>query len=492
VNIEDLIAQLEDERDAAQARQRRATAEINAILEAAEKDQRKQLTDEEDRRATELFRDRELASDDEGNAERKLAKASKIKAEEEGVARRAQNHAPGADPPHRTASVASLRVSPREGRPYSNLSDGNSTLFVRKHDGRPAALARGERFGDHEIGQEILAADAERDRHIVGYHGGIGNMVRSMSTSSGSATVPQVWASDIIDRARNLAAVTKAGATIIPMDSLQLNIGRLTVDPTASFHTEGAAITASDPTFDSVTLVAKTIVAGPVIGSWEWFQDTGVGGGADELVSNALAQAIALGIDQACLFGGVVAGGEQAASPGNNLLPTGGLPTPPNPKGVLATLLSSATSSVLTTTNGTVQTAASFYKEIIDTIWFPRDFNEAPNALLWPSRLARIYAEACDTQNNPMRVPPDVADIDKYVTNQIPSGFTQGTGTLMSDVFVGDWSQLLLGVRLDLQVQVLQEAYAGNGQFGILAVSRMDCACARPRAFAVYRGLRSF
>ncbi len=167
------------------------------------------------------------------------------------------------------------------------------------------------------------------------------------------------------------------------------------------------------------------------------------------------------------------------------------LPNPPNPRGILATLLAVAASSVLGgATNGTAQTAATFYKEIIDTIWFPRDFNEAPNALIWPSHLARIYAEAVNTLNDPMRVPADVDAIQKFVSNQIPSGMTQGTGTLMADAFVGDFRQLLIGQRLDLQIQTLTERYAEQGQIGLVATWRGDIQLARPRAFAVYRYLK--
>ena len=62
--------------------------------------------------------------------------------------------------------------------------------------------------------------------------------------------------------------------------------------------------------------------------------------------------------------------------------------------------------------------------------------------------------------------------------------------TRATDVFVGDWSQLLIGQRLDFTVQTLTERYAENGQIGIVAHWRGDVAPARPRAFAVYRYLQ--
>lgn len=360
--------------------------------------------------------------------------------------------------------------------------------WVRSSDHRPAVVERGQRFRDHPVAAEQIERAAGRDEHVVGMHGGLGSLVRSMSTTSGSAVVPTVWAADIIDRARNLAAVMQAGAEIVPMDAKIVQIGRLAADPTSGFRAEGSTITASDPTFDNVTLTATTLNA-LVIGSLEWFQDVTPGGGADALVTEALAKVLALQIDLAALFGQVTAGAEQTAT-GNNMLPSGGLPSP-NPRGILANLLANAPTSVLgAAANGTVQTAASFWNEVIDTIMTPLDFNEQPNAMLWPSHLARRYAEQYDTMNNPLRMPDVVQAIPKFVTNQIPSGFTQGTGTLMADLFAGDFRQLLIGQRLDLTIQTLTERYAELGQVGILATWRGDVQLARPRAFCVYRYLQ--
>ena len=243
-----------------------------------------------------------------------------------------------------------------------------------------------------------------------------------------------------------------------------------------------------------MTLTATTLSA-LVVGSLEWFQDTSPGGGADQLVSMALAKAIATQLDLAALFGGITTGAEQAAT-GNNLLPSGGLPNPPNPRGILATLLAMASSSVLGgQANGTTQTAATFYKEILDALWTPRDYNEAPNALIWPSHLARIYDEAVDTTNQPMRQPPSLAALNRRAgcscPTRIPSGMTQGIGTLMADVFAGDFTQLIIGQRLDLQLQTLTERYAEQGQVNIVATWRGDIALARPRGVAVYRYLKS-
>jgi len=68
---------------------------------------------------------------------------------------------------------------------------------------------------------------------------------------------------------------------------------------------------------------------------------------------------------------------------------------------------------------------------------------------------------------------------------------TQGTSTTnQTDVFAGDWSQLITGQRLGFTVQTLVERYAELGQIGIVAHWRGDIGITRPRAFAVWRYLK--
>ena len=359
-----------------------------------------------------------------------------------------------------------------------NTSQGASRAgqWVRTNDMRPAAVTREQRFADHEIVREHSQRVSGREDAVIGQHGSFGQMVRSMSTTSGSALVPTIWASDVIDRARNFAAVLKAGASVVPMDAKIVQIGRLTADPTAAFRAEGSTITASDPTFDNVTLTATSMSA-LVVGSIEWFQDAS---NVDEIVTNAIAKAIALQLDLAALYGSITTGAG-----------TVNLPTPPNPRGVLGALNALAPTSVLgAAANGTAQTALSYWNEILDTIYTPRDSNEAPNALIWNSKAARQYAKAYDSLGQPLRVPADVDGLEKFVSNQIPS-YTQGTMTSRAtDVFVGDWSQLLIGQRLDLNIQTLTERYAELGQVGIVANWRGDVQVARAKAFSVYKALQ--
>ncbi len=346
--------------------------------------------------------------------------------------------------------------------------------LVRLNDLKPATVARGQRFADHAVVREDLTRNQGRDAAVIGQHGDLGQLVRSLTTTGGSALVPSVWAADVIDRARNLSAVMQAGAELVPMDAKTVQVGRLTGDPTAAFRGEGTAITASDPTFDNVTLTAKSLNA-LVIGSMEWFMDAA---DAEALVTNAIAQAIALQLDKVALYGGTNTGGVD-------------LTAATNPTGVVANLTASAATSILgNATNGTTQTATSFYGELIDAAYTPRDYNETPNAAIWNSKAARLYAKATDSTNQPLRRPADLDALQWFISNQVPS-YTQGTmANVATDVFVGDFSQLLIGQRLDLTIQVLTERYADLGQIGIVATWRGDIGIARPRAFSVYKAIK--
>jgi HK97 family phage major capsid protein len=433
-----------------------------------------------------LQRDLALCQRVNGDPEQRSADLGAVRAAASGANGGRVEHADSGTDPYRDEGNRGgghdMALHPVGGDGQTRRTPGSEPTWVRTDDLQPAAVEPGQRFAEQSVVARYITRNAERERVVVGQHGNLGSLIRAMTTTSGSAIVPTVWLGDIIDRARAASAVLRAGATIVPMDAKVVNIGRLTGDPTAAFRTEGSTITPSDPTFDNVTLTAKTMSA-LVVGSLEWFQDAD---NANQVVSNAIAQAMAAELDRQALFGGVTTGGETGVTGFNTTFPT-----PPNPRGVLASLLADASSNVLGSgANGTVQTAATYFGELLDLLYTPRYNNEEPNALIANAKLFRQYAGAADTTNQPLRMPADLENVQRLSSNVIPS-FTQGTMTTRAtDAFAGNWAQLLIGQRLDVTVQTLTERYAENGQVGIVAHWRGDVGLARPRAFAVYRYLQ--
>lgn len=457
---------------AAQQRRSAASRDVQAVLTAARAAGRSNLTSAETQIAQAARSERAAARGELAEAEARLAEWDAMAAGEAGYLERSRDTHPV--PPPAAGAAAGGTAYPLGGQ-QPRAIEGGGPRWVRTNDMRPAVVERGASIGDHPVVTQMAAANAAREQAVIGMHGGFGQMVRSMTTTTGSALVPTAWSAAIIDRARNLAAVTQAGAELVPMDAKIIQIGRLTADPTAAFRAEGSPITASDPVFDNVTLTAKTLTA-LVVGSLEWFQDAN---NVDQVVSEAVAKAIALAIDYAALFGGLTTGNE-----GVNL------PSPPNPVGILAGLLANAPSSVLGgATNGTALTPATPWNELLSAWFTPQTYNEVPNAILYNAKMAQKYAMTYDSLGQPLRQPDALTAAQKYVTNQVPS-FTAGTmSNIATDVFAGDFHQLIIGQRLDLTIQTLTERYAEAGQVGIVATWRGDVQLARPRAFAVYRYL---
>lgn len=345
------------------------------------------------------------------------------------------------------------------------------------NEGKNAAVKRGESFGDHELAKQFRAQRAEQDRVAMGTYGSLGQQIRSLSTTGSSSLVPTDWAYPIIDKARNNAVAFQAGATLVPMAAKIVNIGRLLTDPVPTFRTEGSSISTTDPSFDMVTLTATTMSALTVM-SMEFIQDAP---DADSIVENALAKSMALTLDQAIFYGQLAAGSE----------PQVGTMASPYPRGILQNLLTNAASQVIGSgTNGTAQTAATPWNEVVQTYYQVKTKNETPSAFVSNDKLVQQYNMMYSSTNQPIEKPPIIRDVPWLTTNMIGS-FTQGTMTSRAtDLFAGDFSKCLVGQRLGFEMRILNERYAELGQVGILMHWRGDVQLARYNAFSVYRYLQ--
>lgn len=276
------------------------------------------------------------------------------------------------------------------------------------------------------------------------------------SLGAGGYMLPALMAARVIDRARAQARVLQAGARTVPMENSTLKVPRLATDPTAAWHTENATITASDPSFEAVTLQAQTL-AGLTTLSMELLEDTDV----DEIVTDAFAKVFALKLDYAALYGSG---------------------TPPEPRGVKNTT-GITTSSM--GTNGAVMTSDLY----IDAITAPWDSNYQPTAAIASVRTGRALLKLKDGDNNYLSLPSEVEDVKLLTTTQVPNNLTQGSSSVASDLFVADWTKMLIGVRHSFSIQVLKERYADTGSVGLLAWFRGDVALEQPAAFHVVSGI---
>lgn len=284
------------------------------------------------------------------------------------------------------------------------------------------------------------------------------------SDSSGGYTVPEIVAGRFIDRVRNAMVTSRAGALIVPMTSDTLHLARLgqpdSVSPaiaTATWKAENADIDETDATLERVTFTARTL---PVLirMSVELGEDSL---NIDEIIERELAAQLALELDRAALLGSGSA---------------------PEPRGIVNQ------SGVATTAfGGSDPTSYDFMVDAIGRLWA---LNHEPNGAIYNASLATLAAKLKEggSSNQPLRAPDVVAALAKHRTNTIPNANTSPNSTTM---IVGDFSQLLIGLRTSFRLEVSRVAANAFEKLQIVtrAYLRADVQLAHPEAFDVTTGI---
>lgn len=305
---------------------------------------------------------------------------------------------------------------------------------------------------------------------------GLGDFVRSIVTgprndaeakalagavgSSGGFTVPTPLASQFIDRLRSRSVAIAAGAVTVPMDAATLQMVRVESDPLCDWRAENAAIAEGDPVFGRVLFTAKTL-AGRVPMSRELFDDSlNVGAALDRAFTGAMS----LALDRAAIYG-----------TGTGSQPLGVANTP-------------GINTLSMATNGA---ALTNHDRILDAILALKNANAADaTAMIAAPRTEIGLAKLKDAQNNPLTVPELVSRIPLLSTTSAPINETQGTSTDCSSIVLGDFRDLLIGMRQQLEIRIFDQPLAGTGQLLAVAWLRADVQLARPASFCRLTGIR--
>jgi HK97 family phage major capsid protein len=297
----------------------------------------------------------------------------------------------------------------------------------------------------------------------------LGNIIRALATgrkhglseverraleegtgSAGGYTVPEILATRWIDRMRNALVTQRAGAIIVPMTSDTLHIARLAqpgiegslTAPGFEWKAENLPITEGTLELERVTFTARTL---PMLIklSVELSEDSV---NVADIIETEMARAAAAELDRVALLGSG---------------------TPPEPSGI------KTQANVQTDTLGS-PADWDFLVDAAGALW---EENHEPNAVIWSPTFATTVAKFKDVNDGqPLRAPQAIENILQLRSNQVST-----------DVIVGDFAQLLIGLRTSFRLEVSRTAGDAfeNLQVWVRAYLRADVQLAHPEAFIV-------
>jgi len=283
------------------------------------------------------------------------------------------------------------------------------------------------------------------------------------TVTAGGYLVPSPLAGMVLDLARAKTVVTQAGAVTIPMTSSTVRLVSVGSDPVPSWKSENTELGPASMTFGSLTLTARTLAVWLPV-SIELLEDAP---NAAEVVESVVSASMAVALDKAALTGS-----------GTGAEPLGLLNTP-GLSGVVCGI-----------GNGAVPTS---YQPFVQACQLVRMSNHEPGAVIMSPRTAGTLDGLVDSTGQPLVPPPVVAGLKRLTTTSIPDNLVVGTSNDCSVAFIGDFSQLCLGMRTDLLVEVERPLGGVEGrslQAVVRAYLRADVAVLRPAAFAKIEGIR--
>jgi HK97 family phage major capsid protein len=279
--------------------------------------------------------------------------------------------------------------------------------------------------------------------------------------SAGGVTVSPMLTSQLVDMLRARSTVFESGALTLMLDTGKTTtLTAIASDPVATWRAENAAVAVSDATFTPITLTPKSLAV-IVVASQELVED----GGSllEQALMLSLTKSFAAEIDRVALIG----------SGASN-----------QPKGLS---LISGVGSISMGVNGLALTS---YDPFVTALGTLQTANAAdPTAVIFHARSAQEINLLKDSQNRPLARPACLENLPFRVTSKLSIAETQGTSSTCSRAFLGNFAELIVGIRHSLSIQVLREKYADSNQFGFLAQVRADIGVRHAASFCQVVGI---
>ncbi|MBN2629547.1 MAG: phage major capsid protein [Rhodobacteraceae bacterium] len=282
-----------------------------------------------------------------------------------------------------------------------------------------------------------------------------------------TATAPALigtdhMASAFIDALRPEVAVMGLGATVLPGLVENVAIPRMVSGTAAEWIGEDAAASESSPVFDSVPLTLKQLSARSQLSRRQLKQSLP---GLDVLLKNDLRRSIGIELDRAAISG---AG------------------TATVPRGILNTV---GIGSVAIGANGGVphfpfltRLMAEVEAENVAGTSYGWLTNHFVKGTLLSTQTADGAQQMILQRNG---TDWTIAGYKAAFSNLVPATGTKGTGTDLSTLIFGNWSDLLIGQWGGIDIVVDDVTEAAKGNVRIIAHSEWDIAVRHAQSFAV-------
>ena len=353
---------------------------------------------------------------------------------------------------------------------YVNLHNLNKSS-PQTHEGNtpqtaktPGIYARGERCGSGFPAQNGVDLGSILQAMALGSGSPeIRNALSEGVDSAGGYSVPVELMRDFVDLLRDKSVLNSAGSKVILLESKKTNLATLLNDPTAGWRAENAAVSESDLTLGNVQFLPKSLAVLVKV-SRELLQDSL---NIEDILLNSLAQGLASQLDYAGLYG-----------TGSDNQPTG-----------LKAILSTASRVSSLGVNGLKLSAASKWGVLLAAQQKIAGSNDQTNAHIMNSRTLFDLQGLTDSTGQPLKPPGIVESLPMLDTNAIPTNLTVGSASTCSEIFTGNFSNLYLGLRQELRIEILKEAFVGNLQIGFLCHLRADWQCVKPSSFWLTQGI---
>lgn len=325
------------------------------------------------------------------------------------------------------------------------------------------AFAEGQGFADLSEGKAKSIAEAGEYLRAV-----LTNDVEARATLSegtgslGGNLVPLVYASPLLDLARAATVLNRAGAQIVPLAGMDVRVATHNADPVLVARSENGAVAAADTTFGVIEFIPRSYAA-LVRVSNELIEDSSIDVG--RYLAEVFAASAAVTVDAAGLYGSGTA---------------------PAVKGI------KNVAGVTITHLGAGGAALGNHDAVVDLVARLKTANYSPTALITSPRLEASIAKFREGSGTGAYLEPPLylRNIPTLVSSSVPvTNVVGASGAVCTDMFAGDFRNVLIGMRHELRISRLVELYAGTGETGFVVDMRFDIQVARPAGIQILDGI---